>query len=83
MAKFNVCPECEGEGYLGTLGAFTPGEFWEQFDDAQEYLEMHEASKAPCDYCKGMRVVNDERLAEYEDYLEYQAERAMEQRYGC
>lgn len=84
----HVCPECEGEGYLGTLGAFTPDEFHENFDDGSYgafdyYTDLHNASKQACAFCKGMRVVNDERLAEHEDYLEYQAERAMEQRYGC
>ena len=83
MAKFLVCPECEGEGYVGTLGAFTPGEFWEQFDDAQEYLEMHEASKQACAFCNGQRVVTSEKNDEYQDYLEYEAERNAERRMGC
>lgn len=83
MTKYHVCPECEGEGYLGTLGDFTPSELSEWYDETDEYLSAHEASKEACAYCKGQRVVTSERLAEWNDYVEYAMERAAEQRMGC
>lgn len=83
MAKYLVCPECEGEGYLGTLGAFTPYELAEYYDDADDYMRAHEMSKEACSFCKGERVVTEAQNAEYDDYLEYEAERAAERRMGC
>jgi len=72
----HVCPECEGEGYVGTLGAFFPGELGEWYDDAEDYLSAHEASKTACSFCKGMRVVSDVVMSGYEEYLEYEAEKS-------
>jgi hypothetical protein len=88
MAKYVVCPECEGEGYVGTLGDYTPDEFNEAFADESDgpwdyYSRLHEASKQACDFCKGNRVVTQAELAEYQDYLEYEAERNAERRMGC
>ena len=79
--KFVVCPECEGEGYLGTLGAFTGEELSQWYDDPSDYMYAHEMSKVACSFCEGQRVVTADRNAEYEDYLEYQAERNAEMRY--
>jgi hypothetical protein len=74
--KYVVCPECEGEGYIGGLGAFTPAEFTEWYGSADEYMEAHEASKQACDFCKGMRVVSESMMEGYEEYLEYEAEKS-------
>jgi RecJ-like exonuclease len=81
MSKFTVCPACEGEGYVGTLGAFTPDEFYEAFDDIDDYENAHEASKVACKCCNGKRVVTQTELAEYEEYLDYEAEKSAESRY--
>ena len=81
--KFTVCPECEGEGYVGTLGAYTADEFHEAFEDFDEYSTIHEASKVACVCCKGLRVVTAERLAERQEEREYEAEVAAERRFGC
>ena len=80
--KFTVCPECEGEGYVGTLGAYTSDEFHEAFEDVDEYRALHEVSKVACECCKGQRVVTAERLAEWDEEREYEAERRAEQRWG-
>lgn len=82
MAKYSVCPECEGEGYVGTLGAYTSDEFEQAFEDFDEYSALHEASKVACSCCKGQRVVTAERLAERDDELAYEAEVRAESRYG-
>jgi hypothetical protein len=81
MAKYVVCPECEGEGYLGSLGAFTPSELSEWYDDPDDYRANVEASMEQCPFCKAQRVVTEERASEWDDYREYQAERAAEARY--
>lgn len=82
MSKFSVCPECDGEGSMGTLGAFTADEMAESFDSHDDYVEAHEYSKRPCSTCKGLRVVTAERMAEVQEEREYAAEVAAEQRYG-
>ena len=82
MPKFVVCPECEGEGYVGSLGAYTSDEFHEAFEDFEEYSALHEASKVACDCCKGQRVVTQERLEERQEEREYEAEVRAEQRWG-
>lgn len=78
MPKYIVCPECEGEGYVGTLGSYTADEFRETFEDVCEYRALHEASKEWCPCCRSQRVVTAERLAEWDE----EAEIAAEQRYG-
>lgn len=84
MSKFLVCPECEGEGYVGTLGAFTSDEFDHEFDGAWDYYTaLHEMSKEACAFCKGQRVVTAARNAEWNDYVEYAMEREAERRMGC
>lgn len=83
MSKFVVCPGCEGEGYVGTLGAFTSSEFYDYYDDVEEYNHAHEASKQACAFCEGQRVVTQDKNAKYQDYLEYEAERNAERRMGC
>ncbi len=83
MSNYVVCPECEGEGWFGTLGSYSPDEFEDSFESVEEYDRMHEISKEACSFCNADRVVTAERNAEWDDYREYQAERAMEQRYGC
>lgn len=80
-SKYRVCPRCEGEGYVGTLGAYTQDEFAESFEDYDEYVEMHEASKQQCECCKGMRVVTREQLAEYDDMIEDMRMRQAESGY--
>jgi hypothetical protein len=79
--KYSVCPECEGEGFVGTLGAFTPGELHDYYDTPDDYRDAHRASLVPCDCCKGQRVVTAQDLAEYEERAEYEAERRAESRY--
>lgn len=84
MSKYTVCPNCEGEGYVGTLGVFTMDEFDEAFNgDADDYHRMHKVSQEHCKCCKGRRVVTAEDEAEWADECEYEAERAAERRAGC
>lgn len=70
MPKFHVCPECEGEGYVGTLGALTADEMHEWYDSTDEYLSAHEVSKEACAYCKGQRVVDFVALNNYDVFGE-------------
>lgn len=83
MPKFVVCPECEGEGYVGTLGAMTWQEMTEWYDEPEDYSAAHEASKEHCRCCNAQRVVTAEQIEEWNERLEYEAERAAEFRYGC
>lgn len=83
MPKFIICPECEGEGYVGTLGAFTSTEFYDYFEGAEDYADAHEASKERCRCCNAQRVVTAEQIEEWNDRLEYEAERNAERRMGC
>jgi uncharacterized protein YbaR (Trm112 family) len=78
--KFVVCPECEGEGYVGTLGAYTSDEFEQAFDSYESYSELHEVSKVACPCCKARRVVTSEELAKREEEMAYEAEVRAEQR---
>lgn len=84
MAKFVVCPECEGEGYLGTLGAFTADELYESYGDDYivEYIANHEASKTACAFCNGHRVITQDQMADHADWQEYEAEKAAESRFS-
>lgn len=82
--KYKVCSVCEGEGFVGTLGAYTSDEFAEAFEDVDEYRELHEASKEPCPCCKGKRVSTSKDRKRYRDQLQWEAEARAEQRYaGC
>lgn len=80
--KYVVCPRCEGEGYVGTLGAYTSDEFDEAFGgDFDEYSAVHEASKVACECCKGKRVATSEDISRWEDDMAYAREVAAESRY--
>lgn len=80
-AKYVVCPACEGEGFVGTLGAYTADEFEQSFEDFDEYVDMHEASKVSCPCCKGKRVATAEDIERWEDDIEYAREVAAESGY--
>lgn len=81
MAKYVVCPACDGEGYVGTLGAYTSDEFSEAFEDFNEYSDLHEASKEQCPCCKGKRVATAEDIERWNDDVAYQREMAAESGY--
>lgn len=88
MAKFEVCPRCNGEGFVSKLGDFTAEWVDENYGpDAEEfmaeYLKRGGAYDEFCPFCKGERVVTAERLAEAEAEAEYEAERQAEIRAGC
>lgn len=83
MAKYSVCYVCRGEGYVGTLGAYTSDEFGQAFEDFDSYSELHEMSKAPCELCKGRRVVTPDELKEWDEMVELRAMEAAERRFGC
>ena len=61
--KFQVCPECDGEGFQGTLGAIFPSEEENGFFD--DYLAVNRASQEKCTCCKGKRVVTADDLDEF------------------
>jgi RecJ-like exonuclease len=71
-AKNEVCPDCEGEGYVlceGMRGyAYSAEEFAESFDDeeAAEYCKRGGRYDVACPTCGGQRVVpvvDEARLA--------------------
>jgi hypothetical protein len=80
-SKYAVCPACEGEGYVGSLGAFTSDEFHESFVDADDYMDAHEASKVACECCNGLRVVTPADVAEWHERVEDERMRAAEMGY--
>jgi hypothetical protein len=63
-AKNEVCPECEGTGYVlagGLRGAdYTAEEFFEAFepDEREEYFRPGGAYDTTCDVCHGTNVVS-------------------------
>lgn len=95
MAKFVVCPECDGEGTLGPGFVYTQADREEQFDGPDEFADHIEDIRngvydSPCGTCKGQRVVVD--IEEFDGETttaaqrwqmerEYRAEVAAEQRY--
>lgn len=81
MSKYVVCPACDGEGYVGTLGAYTSDEFSEAFDSPEEYSDLHEVSKVACECCKGQRVATAEDITRWEDDIAYAREVAAESGY--
>ena len=76
--KIKACVACGGEGYIGTLGAFTHGDIDEWYDSPEDYLSAHEASKERCACCKGKRVCTKAEQAAYREECEYQRERLAE-----
>jgi len=86
--KYEVCPRCEGTGYVSKLGAFTREWVDEEFGpDAEEFVEEYKkpggAYDEHCPVCKGQRVVTAEQITEWLADLEYEAERQAEIRMGC
>lgn len=77
-SKYVVCPTCEGEGYVGTLGAYTADEFAEAFESQESYAELHEASKQACPCCHGKRVATPDEIEAEKDRLEDLHTRRME-----
>lgn len=65
MAKYIVCPECEGEGFVSAIGAFTSSDMDEWYGDdisaRDEFISAYSMrggaydEKCPC--CKGERVI--------------------------
>lgn len=94
MAKFAVCPACEGEGTVGPGFVYTQDDVDEQFDSRDEFAS-HIADirngmyNEPCDWCKGKRVVpavTSQGVTAWQDWqaeLAYRAEVAQERRFGC
>lgn len=87
---WHVCPDCDGKGTKDNFGAFTEDDLQEWYgsntEEREEFLRQYkvgEIGRATCTYCNGKRVVDDEKLAEWEDTLEYRAEVAAEQRMGA
>lgn len=83
MSKYIVCPHCEGEGYIGTLGSYTVAEFEESFESFETYSELHNASKVPCPACHARRVITRQELKAHEARLIDEATQRAEMRmYG-
>lgn len=83
---YHVCPECEGKGVIGSGITFTEEEIGEHFRDAIEFDEyLHDQRRGVydkrCPYCKGQRVVDQEKFDGWEDEVRYRMEVAAEQRY--
>ena len=86
--KYEVCPRCDGEGYVSKLGAFNRDWVEEEYGpDAEEFMAEYTkrggAYDEFCPECKGERVVTAECVEEYQQELEYEAERMAEIRAGC
>ena len=85
----HVCPQCGGKGTEDNFGAFGRDNLDEWFggdhDEEERFMRSYKegAFDKPCSFCKGQKVVDDEKLAEYEDWREYQAEMEAERRAGC
>lgn len=88
-AKNEVCPECEGSGFVlagGLRGeAFTSEEFCEVFEepeDRAEYFRDGGKYDATCDVCHGRNVVpavdvehlSEEQKVVLTEYVKWQAE---------
>lgn len=86
MSKYKVCPDCEGEGTKGPGFVYTAQDVeemgYEAFDEVQ-FMHREGMFDTVCEFCEGKRVVTVERAAEWDDELEYRAERAAEMRAGC
>lgn len=66
-SKYEVCPQCEGEGKMvnravSVWTAYDRDEDPEGFEDM-----MNGLYDVPCDMCQGKRVVTPQRLEEFED----------------
>lgn len=89
MAKFQVCPDCEGEGTVDNFGAFTTENLDEWYGDSierDEFMEDYMAGRIGrkiCSYCNGNRVVTEEQIDSYQDELDYRAEVEAEMRMGA
>ena len=81
--RFQVCLECDGEGVIDGLGAYTADEFAASFLDVADYRDAHHAAQKVCPCCKGRRVVTTGELADRRAQLADEAERAAELRVGC
>ena len=90
--KFIVCPACEGRGSNGPGFVWTASEV--EQEDPDEFMDFQRAIRrgqfdVPCDFCEGNRVVpkKDEHGVKakdrYNEFLDYEAERAAERRMGC
>ena len=73
-AKFQVCPECEGHGTHDNrnFNGFTAAdrEEWDDFDESYRGGWM----SVTCELCKGVRVVTQEQIEEFEYRQEVEAE---------
>lgn len=89
--KYQVCPNCDGEGFTSTLGAFTGADVAEWFGDDPEEREDFRAEYTrrggvydeTCRCCKGQRVVTTERLHEWRDEQRLDAEQRAESYHGA
>lgn len=89
-AKMEVCPECQGSGFVlceGMRGhAYSAEEFAESFDEeeAQEYFTRGGMYDTQCDHCHGQNVVpvvEEDRLTPaqkefYQTYLDQESSKA-------
>lgn len=73
MSKYQVCPQCEGEGLVDGLGAYTSDEFAESFMDFEEYQDMWAVARKACPLCHGKRVATQADIDEDLDRREAQA----------
>jgi len=89
MSKYEVCPDCEGEGFRSVLGAFTASDVDEWFagdwDERDQFARDMQAGSydEPCPLCKGQRVVTAEQVRAAEELWEAEAIGRAEMRMGC
>lgn len=83
--KYMVCPDCKG------YGSHKPGfaydgemidQMFESLEDFNEHMEdiRNGVYDTRCDYCKGQRVVTEERYYDWEDEQAFRDAVAAEQR---
>ena len=74
MPQYEVCPRCDGEGYVSKLGAFTGADLDEWYGDGEERYEFIEEytrrggiydDKCPC--CDGNRVATKSQIDDWEE----------------
>ncbi len=80
MAKYQVCPQCQGEGRIVHPALSCPSsEDWSDPDFRENYMTGAYDIECPC--CKGKRVVTTDDIKSYKEDLQIAHEMAMEMGY--
>lgn len=82
MAKWKICPRCEGEGKSSAyLGAYTAEEFQEAFDAEEQEDYIAGRYDGACEQCGGSGKVNAEQERRWSERREDLRQQWLES--GC